>query len=347
MTKLPALIALTLVLAACGASQTSTSTPNVAAPAASTAQVIIGTVTALSGDHQALTVAGRALRLGLTSQGLIRQSSGASIRVNGDDANELALSIGQHVTVQAQDDTAGEIEIEKELRGTVGSLDLKAGTLVVNGQTVTVLPTTRIELSRKESSLQGLTHTLADLQVGVFVEVTGERNAPGGVTASSLEVRSAPERHEQGQDDQAELQGTISGLDAGAKTFSSLGTKVDYHLAVVKGTPTNGQKVEVKGAYDPSTRVLLATRLHVEDASAHDEQGPAPVAGASIELEERVQSLDLGARTLVAGQYTVDYAKAAVSGTPAVRAEVRVQGQLDASDLHLVHATEIRFRSED
>lgn len=215
MSKLPALIALTLVLAACGAGQTGT--PNVAAW---TAQVIIGTVTALSADHQALTVAGRALHLDLASQGLPRPSNGASIRVNRDDANELALSIGQHVMVQAKDDTAGEIDIEKELRGTVSSFDLKASTLVVNGQTVTVLPTTPIELSRKESSLQGLTHTLADLQIGVFVEVTGERNAPGGVTASSLDVRSAPEHHEQGQDDQAELQGTISGLDAAAKTLA-------------------------------------------------------------------------------------------------------------------------------
>lgn len=345
MTKLPALIALTLVLAACGASQTSTPSPTT--PGLSQAQVIAGTVTALSADHQALTVAGQALHLGLTAQALPRQSSGARVRVNGDDANELALSIGQHVIVQAKDDTAGEIEIEKELRGTVSSLDPKAGTLVVNGQTVTVTPTTRIELTRKESSIQGLTHTLADLQVGDFVEVTGEKNASSGVTASSLEVRSAAERHEQGQDDQAELHGTISNLDAAARTFSALGTTVDYHLATVTGTPANGQKVEVKGTYDVSTKVLLATRVRVEDSSGHDDESPVAVAGATIQLEDRVQSLDLGAKTLVAGPYTVDYAKATVSGTPAVRAEVRVRGQVDANDLHLVHATEIRFHSED
>ena len=345
MMKLPALITLTLVLSACGASQTST--PITAAPGASNAQVITGTVTALSADHQSLTVAGQALHLALTGQSLSRQSSGATVRVNGDDANELALSIGQHVTVQAKDDTAGEIEIEKELRGLVSSIDLTAGTLVVNGQTVTVTAATRVELSRKESSVQVLTHTLADLQVGVFVEVTGDSNTSGGVTASSLEVRSSPERHEQGQDDQAELHGIINGLDATAKRFSALGTTVDYHLAKVQGAPANGQKVEVKGTFDPATKILLATRVRVEDASGHKDDDHPPVIGATIQLEARVQSLDPGARTLVAGEYTVDYAKATVSGTPAVRAEVRVKGQLDATDLHLVHATEIRFHSED
>ncbi len=344
MMKTPALIALTLVLAACGASQTSTPVTTTPAP---TAQVLTGTVTALSPDHQNLTVAGQALHLGLTSQGLARLSSGAIVRVNGDDANELALSIGQHVTVQAKDDTAGEIEIEKELRGTVGSVDVAAGTLVVNGQTVKVGASTRFELSRRESSTATLSHTLADVKVGAFVEVTGTRDATGGLTASSIEVRTSAERHEQGQDDQAELHGTISGLDASAKTFSALGTRVDYHLASVEGTPADGQQVEVKGTFDASTQILLATRVHTRKAGGHDDATPAPVAGASIQLEDRVQSLDTGARTLVAGQYTVDYAKATVSGTPAVRAEVRVRGQLDASDVHLIHATEVRFHSED
>ncbi|MFC4453652.1 DUF5666 domain-containing protein [Deinococcus sonorensis] len=344
MIKPPALIALTLILAACGASQTTAPTT---APGSSNAQVIAGTVTALSADHQALTVAGQPLHLGLAPQSLTASPNGATVRVNGDDANALALSIGQHVTVRARDDTAREIEIEKQLRGTVSSLDLKAGNLVVNGQTVTVTPTTRIELSRKESSVPHLTHTLADLQVGAFIEVTGEQDASGAVLASSIEVRGASERHEQGQDDQAELHGAIRALDATARTFSTAGATVDYHLATVRGAPVNGLRAEVKGTYDASTGVLLASRLRVEDAGGHDDAGPAPVAGAAIQLEARVTSLDLAARTLVAGPYTVDFARAAVSGTPAIRSEVRVRGQVDASDLHLVHATDLRVHDED
>lgn len=355
MTKLPALISLTLVLAACGASQPST-------PATSTtvlpgAQVLTGTVTALSADHQSLTVAGQTLHLGLSGQSLMSQrlssqrlapqSGGTVIKVNGDDANDLALSIGQHVTVQAKDDAATEVEIQKELRGMVSSIDLTAGTLVVNGQTVTVSAGTRFELSRHESSTVALTHTLADLKVGNFVEVTGDKDAAGVLTASSIEVRTTAERREQGQNDQAELHGTISGLDAAAKTFSALGTQVDYHLATVRGTPAEGSRVEVKGTFDSATKVLLATRVRVEAAEGHGDDDHAPAAGEAIRLEDRVKSLDTAARTLVAGQFTVDYAKATVTGTPAVRSEVRVRGQLDATDPHLVHATEVRFSKED
>ena len=348
MKKLPALIALTLVLAACGASQTSTP----AALVPPSAQVITGTVTALSADHQSLMVAGQALHLGLSSQslksqGLARLSRGAVIKVNGDDANDLALSIGQHVTVQAKNDTVSEIEIDKDLRGTVSSIDQTAGTLVVNGQTVKVSASTRFELSREESSTTTLTHTLADLKVGNFVEVTGNKDAAGVLLASSIEVRTTAERHEQGQDDQAELHGTISGLDTTAKTFSALGTKVDYHLASVVGTPTEGSRVEVKGTFDAATKVLLATRVRVKTAGGHGDDDHAPAAGQAIQLENRVVSLDTAAKTFVAGLYTVDYAKATVTGTPAVRSEVRVRGQIDATDVHLVHATEVRFKNEN
>ena len=340
MQKLPALLALTLVLAACGTSQTTT--PAVT-PAA---QVISGTITALSADHRTLTVAGQTLTLSLGTQslslqGLQAQAGKARVKVNGDDANELALSVGQHVTVHVSGDSAAEIDIEKELRGVVASVDVTGGTLVIAGQTVKVDAATRIELSRQESSTPSTLHTLADVKVGAFAEISGTRDPAGVLLATSIEVRSGAERHEQGEDDQSEVHGTVSDLNADAKTFTAHGTKVDYNTATVTGTPANGGRIEAKGSYDAATKVFTATR--VEAGSEGEHHGDQPVAGDHVRLEEKVTSLDEAGKRLVAGGYTVDYSAAIVTGTPAVRAEVRVVGLLDATDANLVHATEVRF----
>lgn len=313
--------------------------------------MISGTVTSLSANHQTLTVAGQTLTLGaatqsLSVQSLNAQASGAKVRVNGDDANELALSVGQHVTVKAQGDAATEIDIEKEMRGVIESVDVAGASLVIAGQKVSVSATTRIELSREESDAAATAHGLADLKAGSFAEVTGTRGSDGVLTASSIEVRSRAERHEQGQDDQSELHGVISGLDAAAKTFTALGTAVDYHLATVTGTLDNGNQVEIKGTFDAATKLLLASRIEASRNGEHGHGGNLPVTGSAIKLEEKVTSLNVADKTLVAGDFTVDYAAAVVSGTPAVGSEARVAGKLDTADVHLVHATEIRFKKD-
>ena len=349
MKNLPALLALTLVLAACGAGQTAA--PITATPVTLPSQVISGTITSLSADHQVLSVAGQTLNLGAATQGLGTQSlnahvSGAKVRINGDDANDLALSVGQRVTVKAQGDAVTEIDIKKEVRGVIESIDVVGSSLTITGQKVTVSAATRIELSRQESDAAAPAHGLADLKVGTFAEVTGTRGMDGVLAASSIEVRSSAERREQGQDDQSELHGTVSGLDATAKTFTALGTAVDYHLASVTGIPANGSQVEVKGTFDAASKILLASRIEVDEDGEYGHGDDLLVAGSAIKLEEKVVSLNAAARTLVAGDFTVDYAAAAVNGTPAVGAEARVVGKLDARDVHLVHATEIRFEKD-
>ena len=354
MKNVPALLTLTALLTACGAGQTAA--PVTVTPGTSQSQVISGTVTTLSANHQTLTVAGQALTLGaatqtlrtqsLRTQSLNGQGSGAKVKVNGDDANDLALSVGQHVTVKAQGDVATEIDIEKEVRGVIESVDVASSSLIITGQKVTVNAGTRIELSRHESDAAAPAHGLADLKAGSFAEVTGTRGVDGVLAASNIEVRTATERHEQGQDDQSELHGTVSGLDAVAKTFTALGTAIDYHLASVTGTPVNGSQVEIKGTFDAATHILIASRVEVGRNGEHDHGGNLLVAGSAIKLEEEVVSLNAAAKTLVAGGFTIDYAAATVNGTPAVGAEAWVVGKLDAADTKLVHATVIRFRKD-
>jgi Domain of unknown function (DUF5666) len=296
-------------------------------------------------------VAGQTLKLGLSAQSLATQSISAKIKVNGDDANELALSIGQHVTVKADGDKAGEIEIEKEVRGLVSMIDLTAQTFVIAGQTVSVTASTRIELSRAESSDAAVKHTLAEIKDGAFAEVTGERDANNLLIASSVELRSPKEHQEQGQDQRTELHGVISLLGSAAKTFTLTGRKADlsikvnYADATVKGTLADGSRAEVKGEFDAAKKVLTAVRIEVQqgDEHGHHHEGGAPVAGATLRLEARVSKLDVAAKTLTAGAFVIDYAGATVTGTPALDVEVNLVGTVDATDTGLIHATQIRF----
>ena len=98
----------------------------------------------------------------------------------------------------------------------------------------------------------------------------------------------------------------------------------------------------MKGRYDQESKVLNASRVKVETETEH----PGPEAGTTVKFEEEVRTLDEANKVLTAGHFKVDYSKAAVTGTPAVKAEVRVVGTVDATDRALVHATSAVFRAD-
>ena len=343
MKNVSALLALTFVLAACGSVGV---TPQ---PRSAATQTVSGTITALSA--RSMTVAGRTLTLSpaVTAQGLntlsmVAQSSGTKVRVNGEASNDHALSIGQHVSVKASGDQAAEIDINQEVRGVIESVDVSGSRLMIAGQEIVVTADTRIELSHADSELTSPGHTLADLKKGDFAEVTGMRDAAGLLTASSIEVRSATERKEQGENEEAntaEVHGMIADLDAAAMTFTALGTRVSYSGAEVTGTPTNGAEVEVRGSYDQTNKVLNAIHVEVEDGTGYG----APEADTAVQFEEEVRTLDDANKTLTAGDFKVDFSAANVTGTPALKAEVRVIGTVDAHDRTLVHASSAAFRA--
>jgi hypothetical protein len=105
--------------------------------------------------------------------------------------------------------------------------------------------------------------------------------------------------------------------------------------------------VEVKGSYDQTSKVLTAARVKVETGAEHGHDHGAPAAGSAVQFEEKVRSLDAAAKMLVAGHFKVDFSKATVMGTPALKAEVNVVGTVDATDAALVRATTITFRADD
>jgi hypothetical protein len=329
MNKAPLLAFLApLALAACAASPATGGQP---------ATTLSGTVTGLTASRSDLTVAGRTVTLSANG------TTATAVRVGSDAVTLNALSLGQRVTVQAAGDRASSVDILLEVKGTVATKG--ANSLVVAGQTVLVTAATRFDVSGDDDTRASTGRSFADVNVGNFVEVTGERGA-GGITATLVEVKSLAERGEDGIDEDTHLAGTVANLDTVAKTFTLGALIVHYGSAEVdtEGTLQNGAAVRVEGILDVTGTVLTASE--VEFDTGDDRAQP----GASVVIEDDIDALNLTAKTFSAEHFTVDYSQATVSGTLAVDARVRVEGKVDGADASLLHATTVtvtRAPSED
>lgn len=336
-----AALTLPLLLAACGGA---TAPLNVSAQS----QTLSGPISSLSLDRSTLTVAGTTVALSgvgaasLSTSSLRATANGTAIKKNGKASSAHALSIGQNVTIQETGGVATEVDVNVELRGAVVSVG--ASSLMVAGQTVNVDAHTRFGLASDEDTAPTTAHTIADVAAGEFVEITGQRDASGTLLASNIEVKSPEEIQADGEDENSEVKGTLSALDASAHTFTVNGTAVSYDPATVRGTLADGVEVNVEGSFDASTSTLVARKVEVE--SKQDKRGGVQ-AGALVTLEARVTSLDAASKTFVVHGLTVDYAKATLTGQLAVNAEVKVRGTVDASSTSLLHATAVTVSAND
>ncbi|GHF61384.1 hypothetical protein HNQ07_004153 [Deinococcus metalli] len=321
---LPATLVLSLLLAACG------STSGSLTPASS--QTLSGTITSLSSDRSALTVAGTTVKLTASLHAL---SGATAIRKNGTASTAHALSVGQNVTVQETGGVATEVDVNVELRGQISSVG--ATSLVVAGQTVNVDAGTRIELASDDDTA-ATAHVLADLTAGTFVEISGQRDTSGAILASNIEAKSAEELHQDGENEDSEVKGEVTNLDATAHLFTANGTTVSYDPATVAGTLAPGVAVEVEGQFDAATAVLRASKVRVE---SDQEEHEGIRAGAVVTVEARVESMDSASQTFTARGLTVGYARATVKGQVTLRAEVKVKGTVDAATPTLIHASTV------
>jgi len=151
--------------------------------------------------------------------------------------------------VQNQNPPRGnDVELEGTVSGLTGSCPVL--TFTVKGTTVKTSAATKFE----DGNCTGVRNT-------VKVEVKGTRQSDGSVLASKVEV----------EDDEVELEGTVSGLTGSCPTltFTVKGTTVKTSAATrfEDGSCTgvrNGAKVEVKGTRQ-SDGSVLASKVEVED----------------------------------------------------------------------------------
>jgi hypothetical protein len=224
------------------------------------------------------------------------ETTSAEIRIEDSPGTESELEIGDIVEVRGtvnDDGVTGKAEVvsfNDSVEGPVSSVDLAAGTLVVMGQTVRVTGSTVFDNSFSIPSLAGI-------QPGDVVEVSGFPNAAGEIVASRIEPRPAG--------GELELFGVVSALDANAKRFNITSTVVDYTTAQLdNGSPTNGACVEVKGS-GFNGGVLTATRVEVKGCTAQVADGDLGEIEGVITRIVSSTEFEIGARRVSHGATTV------------------------------------------
>ena len=300
-----------------------------------TAQVVSGTVTALSADRSSLTVQGQSFAL-----------ASAPVKVNGRSANARAISVGQRVRVMVREGRVIGVEVNLELKGVLGAIDTTAMTLTVSGVTVKYSATTRFDASGDADDSAASGTGVASLVLGAYVEVTGSSDpATGLIVATKVEVKTPGELDEDGLDDENELKGTVSGLSASGFMIGAVTVNCSAPCALPVGLK-NGDFVEAEGVYDAVTKTLTAKKVKLEDNDYDDGDHPA-MPGASVTLEDDLSRLDGAAKTFKLECYVVDYGSAIVTGTLAPHARVKVVGVVDATNARLVKASAVTVLASD
>ena len=281
--------------------------------------------------------------------GVTYDTSSATFTKDGQPATQDDFSVGQVVLVKGTIDDDGTnamadtVEFDDVVEGPVSSVDNALNQIVVLGQTVSITATTSIDDSCP-ATLDGLLAVPA-------VEVSGLADANGVIEATRIECRDGT------WDGVLEVNGLVSGHNAGVMTFMINGLEVDYSGAAVDNFPTagvinNGDPVEAKGtAFDGTT--LDATRVeykgnrfatddgdHAEiegfitrfaSASDFDVSGlPVTTTGTTTYEGGTAADLDLNLKVEVDGDFNASGVLVATKVDIKSATAIRVTGTLDA-----------------
>lgn len=203
--------------------------------------------------------------------GLTYDTSGATFTRDGVAASQDDFSVGEVVIVQGTIDddntnaVAQSVEFDDNVEGPVTGI-VDATTIVVMGQTVRLAGTTSIDDSCPAS--------LDDPSI-VAVEVSGTVDSNGVIEASRIECK-----FDLADVADFEVNGVVSGHNAGSMTFMINALQVDYSGAAVDNFPggvvSDGDPVEAKGTqFDASGNpdVLTATRVEFKGNRFADDEG--------------------------------------------------------------------------
>lgn len=262
----------------------------------------------------------------------------------GDAADpDRGLKLGMLVVAQAvfHDDgltgVAQSVAYEDNLEGPVdvNGVDVNNSQLSVLGQTVVVNTATRIEDQNSNQI------TLADIQDGNVVEVSGLADANGNIVATRIEIKAL--QYQSGME--IEIKGTISNLDENLMFFNIGGLLVDYGVAQIEDAPggvlADGLFVEVKSQQAPAGGTLLASEVEVKSpltASLGGEGDKVEIEGFVTEVVSPTEFKVNGhpVRTTAATRF-----EGGASGNIQVNARVEVEGFLDADGVLV--AVEVEF----
>ncbi|HEY7641107.1 MAG TPA: DUF5666 domain-containing protein [Steroidobacteraceae bacterium] len=261
-------------------------------------------------------------------------TSSATFTINGKAGTQADLRVGHVVTVHGHHDdnghsTADRIDFDDAVKGPVDSIDAAAGTLVVMGQTVLTDADTSFDDNIPGASLAGL-------NVGDIVEVSGMRRADGDIQATRIEAKPAGTAFE--------VTGVVSNVDTAAHKLNVNALVVDYSAATVRdfpnGQPANGDLLEAKGSSVNGAGELVASSIELkrDDDDASD--------GMELELEGLITRFVSATDFDVAGKpVTTNSSTRFENGSAAdlaLNVKVEAEGQVDANGVLVANKVEFK-----
>ena len=245
-------------------------------------------------------------------------TSNAQIRIDDQPGAESQLLAGQVVTVtgsvnsDGKTGTATQVTFSGDAAGPITGIDIAGGTFVVLGQTVRVSGSTLFDNKIQPASI-------ASLQVGNIVEVSGFPNAAGEIVASRIQLEAAGSA--------LEVNGIVQSLDMTAHTFHVNALTVDYSAIAPSGSLANGVTVIASGTMLNAAGALVATRVDVLPGFG----GTANEVG---DIEGLITTFTSNSDFVIDGQRVTTNANTqfTLNGvTLAVNVRVEVDGSFDAS----------------
>jgi hypothetical protein len=269
--------------------------------------------------------------------GIEYDTSQAQIIIDGAEGTESQLAVGQLITISGSLDgatrTAEHIEFDDNVEGPIDSINLTSNMLVALGQTVIVTNGTSFDDSISPNSLAGL-------DVGDIIEVSGNFNSDGSIVATRIELKAPGGVFE--------VTGIISSHDGTTMKFSINDLVVDYSTATLEdfpsGQPAVGDLVEAKGSQISANDELIASNVEFKGNDLDDridDQTQIEIEGLITRFGS-VTDFDVGGFTVTTDNQT-EY-RGGTANDLAENVRVEVHGQRDEQGRLL--ADEVEFEDE-
>jgi uncharacterized protein YdeI (BOF family) len=354
--QLPSRLVLTAcaaaVLSACGGGAGSSVSSSVTATPAAVSTPVTTTPAPTVGVS---TVSGTVTGFGSVIVDGVRvddSSVAAGKELDDGSVKQVELKLGQHVEIEHDGQlVAKKVRVGANAEGTVATVDAKAGTLAVDGQTIVINTDPALG---PVTVFEGYT-SLADVQVKDRVEVHGivKTDAAGATSLQATRIEKAGATA--GADDTVDhVNGLVAGLTA--TTFKLGDLLVDYSAAklVPAGAKiTNGSivRIAIPAGTVASSTAVKASLIKVSD---HKDK----VNAKDSELGGVVSAVDATAKTLTVNGVNVDasaakfdqagksFADLAVKGYVVVKGSFADDGTLKAATIVLRGVEHAKDKSE-
>ncbi|GEM83987.1 DUF5666 domain-containing protein [Meiothermus hypogaeus] len=273
----------------------------------------------------------------LTLQGLPIDASMATITLDGESTTIKSLQPGVLLSGTAERDRdrirLHTVEIQYRAKGVIDDVSLSESYVDVVGIRARVNALTNLYEENPDGSFTKL--TLADLEAGDYINVTGVPQTDDSILATRIEKKLIQPTNP--DYNKVALRVNVRELDKMAYTFTyGLRTyRVDYKNASLQGALEPDVLVRVQGVRSGSS--ILASKVQVMEA------WPTLQPGARVELGGPIGNLDETGKSFVLMGFSVNYTTAQVTGTLKNGVWVKVEGTLGTNRVVQASKVEVRY----